>query len=150
MLPSPKQKSFKKQPRKLQERSSKNLLKSKPKLSLNRYDLAQRPTENKRITCLRFLTYSVYQVQTGVLVYSTLFIIDAVSLQYSILCVQHILHNMKYRAYRNIMQHWVFFRLKYVMTENEAVSNVKAKSINVSHPKHSGPKTSHQSNQAQS
>ena len=32
------------------------------------------------------------------------------------------------------------------MTENEAVSNVKAKSINVSHPKHSGPKTSHQSN----
>ena len=32
------------------------------------------------------------------------------------------------------------------MTENGAVSNVKAKSVNVSHPKYSGPKTSHQSN----
>ena len=43
------------------------------------------------------------------------------------------------------MQHCFFFQTK-IMTENGAVSNIKAKSVNVSHPEYSGPKTSRQSN----
>ena len=42
------------------------------------------------------------------------------------------------------MQHWLF--QTKIMTENGAVSNVKAKSVNISHLKYSGPQTSHQSN----